>query len=465
MRGGLRTRLIGSLLLIAIVTLGTTAALVLSPLEARIRADEIENIKQEVRLGRTLLASLDREQIRPGSPALRRAVKTLKARVGGDIAIVRLPDAVLAATDFDTLIRFADVARAVGERRTVDTIAGSGGRASAQIAVPLVIDGTQVTIVAAQRLNDATDAVLVVRRAFFGAAVISLGIALLLGLWLARRLVLRLRALRDAALRVAELGPVVEIKADAERDEVGDLTRALVTMQNRLREQEQARRTFVATASHELRTPLASLRVLLDLLRDDLERDAPDVEDARRQAARADEQAERLGGLASDLLDLSRLDADLPLRRELLDLREVTRAVVTEFADRAAQTNAPLELLAPDPVWAVGDPGAVAQTLRILFDNAVRHAPPGEAITATVALDGERAAVLVRNGGGRIADADRERIFERFERGDATAPGFGLGLPIGRELATRMDATLTLEDGDEAGVGFRLSLPPAPGGA
>jgi len=90
---------------------------------------------------------------------------------------------------------------------------------------------------------------------------------------------------------------------------VGDLTRAIGTMQQRLREQESARRTFVATASHELRTPLASMLLTLEEVEEDLAGDDPDLVDAREQVARAGAQTRRLTGLAADLLDLSRIDA------------------------------------------------------------------------------------------------------------------------------------------------------------
>lgn len=461
MLGGLRARLVGALLLTSSVTLAVAAILLLSPLESRIREDEIENLGRQLRADRIVLTRLTSGDVRRTSPQLRSAARILKARIGGEIAIVD-GQQVLAATDVDRGDRFPEAGRALREDGTVHVVSGEGSQAVVHVALPLTIDGTRVAVVAVQRLNDASEAVVVVRRAFLGAAAISLAIALLLGLLLASRLVLRLRALRDTALRVAELGPVVEMRADATRDEVGDLTRALVTMQNRLREQEQARRAFVSTASHELRTPLSSLQVMLDLLRDDLDRPEPDVEDARQQVARADEQAARLASLAADLLDLSRLDAGGPIRRELVDLIEVSRAVIAEFEVRTSATGQRLALEAATPTWAIGDPGAIAQILRILLDNASRHGPPAGAVGVLVEVSGGRPCLTVRDEGESIPAADRERIFERFERGTATgeAPGFGLGLAIGRELATRMGARLTLGDG--RGVTFRLVLEPAP---
>jgi len=234
-------------------------------------------------------------------------------------------------------------------------------------------------------------------------------------------------------------------------------------MQRRLREQEQARRTFVATASHELRTPLASLQLMLGLLSEELESDTPDVADAREQAAAAQRQTNRLSQLAGALLDLSRLDAGLPLRREVLALDDTCRAVIAEFGPRAEAAAAPIKLIAPGHCWAAADPGAIAQIVRILLDNALRFSPAGAPVRVVVdAADGQ-ATVSVADTGPGVAADDRDRVFDRFERGRETAgdSGFGLGLAIGRELARRMDGDLLLTDGG-AGARFVLTVPAAP---
>ena len=107
------------------------------------------------------------------------------------------------------------------------------------------------------------------------------------------------------------------------RDEVGDLARTFALMQQQLRRQEEARRAFVATASHELRTPVASLDGLLELLDEDLQSGQPDLNDARTLLDRARGQSRRLGRLAADLLDLSRIDAQTDLRSEPVELGEL----------------------------------------------------------------------------------------------------------------------------------------------
>jgi signal transduction histidine kinase len=220
----------------------------------------------------------------------------------------------------------------------------------------------------------------------------------------------------------------------------------------------------VSTASHELRTPLTSLRLMLDLLREELGGTHVDLESARVQVDQARAVSDRLAALAAQLLDLSRLDAGVPLRSELIELREEARAVIAEFGVRAEETGRTVELHADRAVWAVADPGGVAQILRVLIDNALRFAPVGTAVGVTV-TDGPEATLRVSDRGPGVPAADREDIFERFRRGSLTGGqgGFGLGLAIARELARRMDGDVVLGDAERGGC-FELRLRPAPGG-
>ncbi len=137
----------------------------------------------------------------------------------------------------------------------------------------------------------------------------------------------------------------------------------------------------MATASHELRTPLASLDGTLELLEDDLDPQRLDLDDARSARAGA-EQSRRLSSLATDLLDLSRLDAELSLRTEPVELGELCRAVAAEFERRAAEHEVQIDAAsAATALLGACDPGAVARIVRILLDNAIGVAPPGRRAT------------------------------------------------------------------------------------
>jgi signal transduction histidine kinase len=453
---GLRARTIAAIMLACAMTLGVAAVALLSPLEHRLRTAELERLADAALLAKPQLSEMSRAEARRGSPELRAVTRSLRRRADAQAVILDARGHVLAGTDVDAAVPFDDAAAALHSRRTVRSIRSGPEGERARVALAVRTDGGTVAVVLRKSLRDVSATVGIVRRAFTLAAVIALASALLLGIALSGRIVRRLRALRDTALRVAEIGPVAEVRADNARDEVGDLTRAFATMQVRLREQEQARRTFVATASHELRTPLTSLQLVAELLREDLDAEEPDVEAARARAERSEVQVRRLSRLAEELLDLSRIDAGVPLRREPVELSAISRAVIGEFEPCGAR----IELAANGAIWAQADPGGVAQILRILVDNARRYAPPGRPIRVSCTRNGWECGIAVVDEGPGIPVSDRERIFRRFERGDETQDhgGFGLGLAIGRELARQMGGDLILQV-TPGGASFALELP------
>lgn len=123
----------------------------------------------------------------------------------------------------------------------------------------------------------------------------------------------------------------------------------------------------------------------------------------------------------------------------------------------------------PYACWATCDPGAVARIVRILLDNAIGIAPAGSTVQTDTetAADGSWSQLTVSDNGPGVPRAEREQIFERFQRGSTSGghSGFGLGLAIGRELASRMAGALTLledrADMPATGACFALRLPPA----
>jgi signal transduction histidine kinase len=456
-RIGLRGRLVAALASVAIVSLAVTAASLLPPLQHRLVTEQLNALVEVARVSAGALRAMEADDLRPGSPALRDEVKRIARRTGGRVAIfgpdgVRLADSDPDAPGADS---FSDVARARGAGRPVrERDSGSDGQA--RVSVPVQTDNGVVTVALRRPLRDVGQVAGVVRRGFLTAAAVALAVALVLGAALATTLVGRLRRLRDAGRRLAAEGLRVEIPHDRAHDELGDLARTLDVMRARLQAEEETRKAFLATASHELRTPLASLSGMLELAQDDLEGDPPDVRDALLRLHAAREQGRRLTQLAVDLLDITRLDSHVPLRREPVELREVARAVAAEFAARAGDAGVRIVTSSANGGgWATGDPGAVARIARILLDNALRFAPPGSAVDLEV--DGPR--LVVADAGPGIPPADRERVFGRFERGSASGDdgGFGLGLAIGSELAARMGGSLELLDGP--GARFALTLP------
>ncbi len=468
---GLRARLVLALLATSAVTLGVAALTLLPPLERRLRTEEVESLLSTTVAFRPAFEDVEGSSGRLPALELSRAARSLERRTGARVVVFderlvpvldTLPSASLGrrVSADELLDRFPEARAALAKQRPVGTSRG-GSPGQAQVAVPLHIRRRRYVVALHKRLDDVTVAVGAVKRAFVSAAAAGLAVALLLGLGLATTLLRRLRRLRDSALLVGERGLDVGVAEDGRRDEVGDLSRALGSMQSHLRQQEDARRHFVSTASHELRTPLASLHGVLELLEDDLAAERLDLDDARQQVGRARMQTRRLVGLAADLLDLSRLDADIELRCEPVELTELCRAAASEFDVRLAERHLELDVAAPDaPVWAIADPGGVARIVRILIDNALRFTPPAAPVRVSLTRREGSAQIAVSDRGPGVPEEERELIFERFRRGSAPgdAAGFGLGLAIGRELAQRMNGGLDVA-GENGGARFTLVLP------
>ncbi|WP_433259511.1 sensor histidine kinase (plasmid) [Streptosporangium sp. CA-135522] len=212
----------------------------------------------------------------------------------------------------------------------------------------------------------------------------------------------------------------------------------------------ELQRQFIANASHELRTPLTGLRAeLQEALMYPEETDPHDV------LQRALSNADRLQAIVSDLLLLARLESDGASRLEEVGLAELVRAEVDRRSDRV-------------PVRCHLDFGITIRAVRIqvirlltnLLDNSQRHA--GDLVQVDVRRRGDLAELVVADDGPGIAEADRERIFERFSRLDRARSrdrgGTGLGLAIVREIAAAHGGAIEVSTSEAGGARFSLLL-------
>jgi signal transduction histidine kinase len=459
---GLRGRVAAALVLTAAVALGVAAITLLSPLERKLRTQEVRDLVTAAVQSRSSFAELDTSNRHDFAARLHARVRRIASITGARVALLDANRQVLASTDPDAHDGFRDVVPALNTDRAVRRIVGGGSVPEARVAERVDIEGGRYVLTLRKPLSEERSAVVQVQRAFSTAAAVALAVSLLLAGFFAATVGRRLRALRSAVGRYRLGAPPTEIPVTRAGDEVGDLSRAFRAMANRLRREEDVRREFVATASHELRTPLMALQGRLEILEEDLSQREPDLLESRRQLADARDQADRLGRLAADLLDLSRLDADVALRSETVDLAELMRAVVAEFATRLGDEDNRLQL-DTDAVYARADPSACARIVRVLVDNALRYSPPDRPVEVDVASEGLDAVIRVRDRGAGIPEADRDRIFTRFARGSGSTPagGFGLGLAIARELSERMGGKLLLAETGPTGSLFEVRLPTA----
>lgn len=229
---------------------------------------------------------------------------------------------------------------------------------------------------------------------------------------------------------------------------------------------EAALRNFLADAAHELRTPIAGIQAAAEQIISNAAAQGTTDSAVRRQHRRATlllAEARRATRLVTDMLELSYIDAGLPLELKDTDLIGIVDTEVDRAALLAPQLNVDRTGLATLPIRA--DPTRVAQILSNLLDNARRYTPPGGHIAVDVRRRGAIAEIVVTDTGIGIPSEDRERIFDRLVRLDTARGrdhgGAGLGLPIARALARAHGGTLIClpRDGPDTGACFRLTVP------
>ena len=328
------------------------------------------------------------------------------------------------------------VARSAAVRLGVQR--GRVKRSGNEYAEVAVADGGGNVLLFSAPLRATLQDVGLVQSRLLWSGLAALGVALIAGFGAASVFARRIRRLERAAERIAA-GDFDQPVVDHGRDELGELAQAFDRMRLRLARVDDARREFIANASHELRTPIFSLGGFLELFRDE------ELDEATRQEflETMTEQVERLSKLATDLLDLSRLDAGpMRLEQEPVELAEVAEDLCEEFSAVARRRGQVLEADVREAGVALGDHERVLQIGRALVDNALLHTPAG----TSVRIVASGVDLRVEDEGAGIPADQQERVFARFSRLDGSrASGTGLGLAIARELALRMGGTLELE--------------------
>jgi signal transduction histidine kinase len=223
---------------------------------------------------------------------------------------------------------------------------------------------------------------------------------------------------------------------------------------------QQMRREFVGHASHELKSPVASIQTLAEAVRQAV---GDDPRAAERFAERLVFEAERLGRLVTDLLDLSRLEDLDHGPKGPVDLARIALQELRAIKGGAETKGVELTSSIAPGVWVEGDEQLLSLMVRNLLDNAVRYTSEGGAIALEVRLDGPDALVEVADSGIGIPLEAQARVFERFYRVDRARSrdrgGTGLGLAIVKHAVESHGGRIDLVSELERGSTFAVRLP------
>ncbi|MFC0432300.1 cell wall metabolism sensor histidine kinase WalK [Kutzneria buriramensis] len=301
------------------------------------------------------------------------------------------------------------------------------------------------------------------------AVVTALGLALaaVLALRVSRFVLRPLDRMTDTAELIADGELSHRVSVDGSPTEVARLGNSLNQMLGRLEHSftsrqvaEDGLRQFVADASHELRTPLTSITGYAQLVRHGALADPDDLADAMR---RVEDEAKRMASLVDELLLLARLDQGRPLESSPVDLAALAEAAVGDA--RAADCARTVRLVVDDGAHVVqGDRQRLHQVLANLLANVRAHTPAGTAAEVRIGRDGDREVIDVRDEGPGISAEQRDKVFERFFRGDASrsrtalGDGSGLGLSIVAAIAAAHGGGAEVRP-SEHGAWLRVTLP------
>ena len=287
------------------------------------------------------------------------------------------------------------------------------------------------------------------------AFLVGLVIVGALALYLSRRITKPVLALSKAMDQVAEGRRDVDVPPVRGGGEIGHLTERFREMTTRIAEAEELERNFLMSVSHELRTPLTAIRGHVAALREGVVTDPEAAEESLEIIAA---EAERLGRLVGDVLDLAKLDAHrFTVLTEEVDMGRLLERAYSTFSEEARNRGIEYTHELDGAPVIVSDGDRVLQIISNLLSNAFRWTPDGGRIDLELSSANGTVTVDIADTGPGIGAEERERIFRPFWSLDGR--GTGLGLPIARELAVALGGRIELDSEVGKGSRFRLVLP------
>lgn len=226
-----------------------------------------------------------------------------------------------------------------------------------------------------------------------------------------------------------------------------------------LRESVRARNDFLAIAAHELRNPITPIKLLVQLLR--IANESGDKDRINGLIGRLERQVERFVSRMNVLMDVSQITSGkLRLEAAEVNLSELIGSVIEEQRLLLSHSASALEIHIEEQVMGNLDSTAVTQIVDNLLSNAIKYGQ-GKPIEVSLTKQWDHAELSVSDHGIGIAPADRERIFERFERAvdPGAKAGFGIGLWVTRLLAEAMGGSIRVVGQKGAGSCFTVTLP------
>ena len=297
------------------------------------------------------------------------------------------------------------------------------------------------------------------RRDFAGVGAVALLLSLSAGTFLAWRATRPLRLVAATARRIIDEDDFsARIPNATGSGELAVLARQLNTLLDKNSGHVRVLRETLDNLAHDMRTPLTRLRGTAELSL----RDGGNPADARSALASCIDETDHVLHLLEVLLDVSAAEAGaLALRRERVDMRALVNRAADLYREVAEQKNINLAVELPGPAELEADPVRISQALSNLVDNALKYTPDGGRVTIAAAKEVGAVTVTVSDTGPGVPAGERDAIWRRLYRGDASRSqrGLGLGLTLVRAVAEAHGGSATVGDAPGGGARFQFRLP------
>ena len=371
----------------------------------------------------------------------------------------------------DGTVVYDDAAAAGGPTDNLDVLSSLGGKCvfrsrfsarafSSSYAMPIFSRGA--TVGAVYLCEDDFERAAVIydiqtRLMRFSAAIGA--VALLFAALFSTVLLSRMREL-VRSIRIVAGGDYAHRLATRGHDEITELGEEFNQLTARLEDTEKQRRRFVSDASHELKTPLASIRLLSDSI---VQSESMDGATMREFAADIGHEAERLQRTTEKLLDLSRLDDDVQIIDEPVDIKQTAVDVLAVLRPLAAEKDVKIRCELEDGCVVMANTDDMFHIVFNLLENAVKYNVPGGSVLVKTAAADDKVVLSVSDTGIGIPEEDRLNIFARFYRVDKArsraSGGSGLGLSIVHDAVLAHGGTIAVGQNKPQGSVFIVTFP------